>query len=227
MSNTNNNPGCLGYILKMFGLLPKEIDIQGNKFPYAQRDDFLSVSEFSFYKILDQVIDKRYIVCPKVGLQDVFFVTERDRSKHATYLNKINRKHVDFLICDRETMRPIFGIELDDSSHQRQDRMDRDDFVNELFKSAGLHLIRINNKKTYTISEITEMLKKPIDSIKEEPKEIHQETLSAQSAESESPVCKKCGNVMVVRITSKGEHNGKSFYGCSNFPKCRETLDIL
>ena len=33
-----------------------------------------------------------------------------------TYWNKINRKHVDFLICDDETLKPLVGIELDDST---------------------------------------------------------------------------------------------------------------
>jgi hypothetical protein len=44
-------------------------------------------------------------------------------------------------------MKPVCGIELDDSSHARQDRVIRDDFVNQVFKNAGLPLNNILTKK--------------------------------------------------------------------------------
>ncbi len=48
----NENIGCLGSILNALGLLPKQNKQQINKteniFPYALRDDFLSVAELNF-----------------------------------------------------------------------------------------------------------------------------------------------------------------------------------
>ncbi len=35
-----------------------------------------------------------------------------------------------------------------------------------------------------------------------------------------APVCPKCGAPMVLRTARRGEHVGKSFYGCSTYPKC-------
>jgi ssDNA-binding Zn-finger/Zn-ribbon topoisomerase 1 len=40
------------------------------------------------------------------------------------------------------------------------------------------------------------------------------------------PICKKCGIPMVSRNSGKGDSKGKPFYGCINFPKCRETIEI-
>ena len=34
-------------------------------------------------------------------------------------------------------------------------------------------------------------------------------------------VCPRCGSLLVLRTTKKGEKVGKTFYGCSAFPKCR------
>lgn len=34
-------------------------------------------------------------------------------------------------------------------------------------------------------------------------------------------ICPRCGGKLVLRTASKGEHKGKTFYGCSNYPKCR------
>lgn len=39
-------------------------------------------------------------------------------------------------------------------------------------------------------------------------------------------LCPKCGAPMILRTASKGENQGKQFYGCSNFPKCREIINI-
>ncbi|QDO85063.1 nuclease [Shewanella psychropiezotolerans] len=33
--------------------------------------------------------------------------------------------------------------------------------------------------------------------------------------------CSRCGSVMVMRETKRGENKGRQFWGCSAFPKCR------
>lgn len=42
----------------------------------------------------------------------------------------------------------------------------------------------------------------------------------------EKIICPKCGAEMVERVATKGVNAGNSFYGCSNFPKCREIINI-
>lgn len=218
----NENPGCLGYILQKLGILPKNINSKVTiKLPYALRDDFLSDAELSFYKILEQVVGNKVTICPKVSLKDIFFVTERDRSKNSTYMNKINRKHVDFLLCNTVTMKPLCGIELDDTSHNRQDRIERDIFVNDLFKSAGLQLVRFQNKRSYTINEIEDVLLNVISNNDHRKKNDINNNISLKN-----PKCPKCGASMVLREAMRGDHKGKKFYGCSNYPKCKEKMDV-
>lgn len=38
--------------------------------------------------------------------------------------------------------------------------------------------------------------------------------------------CPKCGSKMVLRTAMKGPHAGRKFWGCSKFPKCRETVSF-
>ena len=40
------------------------------------------------------------------------------------------------------------------------------------------------------------------------------------------PMCKKCGSTMILREAKKGKNTGNQFWGCSNFPKCREIVSI-
>ena len=43
---------------------------------------------------------------------------------------------------------------------------------------------------------------------------------------SERPNCPLCGNRMVKRTAKKGVNEGKEFWGCSTFPKCKEIINI-
>ena len=84
------------------------------EYPYHLRDDFLSCAELSFYLVLKQAVSDKVLICTKVDLGDLFYVKSNDPSKYRTYTNKIDRKHVDYLLCDLKTVRPLLGIELDD-----------------------------------------------------------------------------------------------------------------
>lgn len=43
-------------------------------YPFRLRDDFLSRAELSFCQVLTSEVGDRAMVCPKVGLADLFFV---------------------------------------------------------------------------------------------------------------------------------------------------------
>src|SRR5262252_5298926 len=94
-------------------LSPKADTIQ-QEFPYALRDDFLSPAELSFCQVLRTVVADRLLICPKVALADLFFANTGDHRQNRIFLNRIDRKHVDFLLCQPKTLRPVVGIELDD-----------------------------------------------------------------------------------------------------------------
>ena len=41
------------------------------------------------------------IICPKVSLGEIFYVSHPN--ENMAYFNRINRKHVDYLLCDAST----------------------------------------------------------------------------------------------------------------------------
>ena len=43
---------------------------------------------------------------------------------------------------------------------------------------------------------------------------------------SETPICPKCGAIMVKRKAAKGEKAGTEFWGCSRFPHCHGIINI-
>lgn len=42
--------------------------------------------------------------------------------------------------------------------------------------------------------------------------------------DKKSRLCPKCGSELVLRTAKKGANAGNQFYGCSNYPKCRYTV---
>jgi hypothetical protein len=206
--------GCLTAILSLFG-----IHLAGpasdSQLPYRQRDDFLSAAELSFYRVLRQSIGDQAVVFCKVNLADIFFVALPNENQ--SYRNKIDRKHVDFLVCDPTTLRPRLGIELDDASHGRRDRQQRDEFVDAVFSVAGLPLLRIPAKTGYNPTELLSRVLPHLET-------VVQNVVAAQVVGNDPPICPKCRVPMVLRTASKGKHTGNQFYGCPNYPRCKEIV---
>jgi very-short-patch-repair endonuclease len=211
--------GCLWLL---FGwLFPKdwveddsdtEISKGKDKFPYHVRDDFLSPAEFSFYKVIKGMMKDFLVICPKVSLAELLYVDHPNENQSA--YARIRQKRVDFVICDPTTMKPKFAIELDDASHNRDDRIARDVFVRKVFEAAGLPLVRIPARAEYNTNELGEVFKRAMALTTPTPPTTQQVSLSAEK------FCPKCGGKLVLRTAQKGANQGRQFWGCSNYPKC-------
>ena len=53
---------------------------------------------------------------------------------------------------------PYMAIELDDRSHQREDRQKRDAFVDEVLNQAGIKIVHIRASSTYDPQAIRDQL---------------------------------------------------------------------
>lgn len=120
--------------------------------PYRSKY-ILTKSEYYFYNTLKPIMDKHNcIICPKVGLKDIFEVT--DKSNYMKWFSRINQKHIDFLICDNN-LKPLFGLELDDRSHEKEKALKNDSFKNQLFDKVNIPLKRV---KVNTYNNLEEYL---------------------------------------------------------------------
>jgi hypothetical protein len=66
--------------------------------PYRPAGPLLTPAERSFYGVLCQAVDARYSVFAKVRLGDVLAVPH-GTPRFWTHRKRIDRKHVDFLLC--------------------------------------------------------------------------------------------------------------------------------
>ena len=220
---SSGKSGCLGSFLQLFGIerstagsksFPQlSFGLHDEALPFRLRDDFLSAAEISFYHVLLSTVSDRLTICPKVNLGDVLFVSHPERNQAAW--NRISRKHVDFLLCDSRSMRPRLAIELDDSSHAREERQARDTFIQKVFEASGVALLRFPVQRAYNVSEVRSRLSPFLAEGAPPP------AVAVSQASISAPLCPKCGIPLVIRSSSRGE-----FYGCSNYPKCRQTMRL-
>ena len=153
---TKQKSGCLAALFGIFGGNSNSESSTSSEYPYRVRDAFLSPAERSFYGVLCQVVSDRAVILCKVGLWDIFYVARPNEHRGAK--SHIDRKHVDFLLCDTESMQPIVGIELNDASHQRADRQARDAEVKAIFDTAKLPLVFVQARRAYQTNEIAGLL---------------------------------------------------------------------
>ena len=154
---STQNPGCLAAI---FGIGRKQqSQVQ---YPYKARQFFFSNAEASFYHFLKQMTGENIIIFPHVALRDLVSISGIDKSSYYKYFNTIASKQVDFLLVDAKTIKPMLVIELDDSSHHRADRVQRDEFVEKVLETARVPIARVPVKRSYDAKELGELFRRTI-----------------------------------------------------------------
>lgn len=166
MTGIPMNPKTTGIIIVVF-LFLIVITFIAPKRPrsYEAQDSLLTKHELFFYRSLVPVVKELgYMICCKVRMADI--IKPVYNTNWQTAFNKISSKHIDFVLCDKKTMKPLLAVELDDRSHERFDRIERDNFVNIAFKDAGIPILHVKN---------SDDLKQKITKILNNPKEKGQE----------------------------------------------------
>ena len=109
---------------------------------YKTKQFFLTKPEHDCFDALEKAVGEQYYIFPQVKL-DKFLDEHAKGQKWTAALRHINQKSVDFLLCDKVWLNPKLAIELDDSSHNRPDRIDRDLEVERILANAQFPLLRI------------------------------------------------------------------------------------
>ena len=187
------------------------------RLPYRLRESFMSTPELALLRALQEMIGRHYVICPKVSLNDIFYIVRPNENVH--FFNKIFRKHVDFLLCDPNTLKPAIGVELVKPVSRNETR-DADQFMNDLFLSAGLPLVHVLSSDRYVQSDLTELFQLAIMKVQDtKPLRVAAKTDSV-------PMCPICGKMMVLRVNRVGLNAGRKYYGCMDSPRCAGVVEL-
>lgn len=110
------------------------------KCPFRKRK-LMTRSEQALYETIKEHIPE-VLIFAQVQLSQILEHPKRGSREAFTWNNRINRMSVDFLITN-QLFETLAVIELDDPSHQREDRKKADKKKNKVLKDADIKIIRI------------------------------------------------------------------------------------
>ena len=102
---------------------------------YRPRRYLLTRNEAAFFRVLVSLVGGRYQISCKVRLADI--VTCSDRDWNRGHGNRIAQKHLDFVLSCPTSSRIVAAIELDDRSHRKPERRERDLFLESPLLANG------------------------------------------------------------------------------------------
>lgn len=127
------------------------------KYRYTRKQFFLTRAEHECYDALVAAVGDKYHVFAQVHLPTILDNKVKGQDWRAA-LAHINRKSVDFVLCDKAYISPKLAIELDDKSHERPDRQERDREVERILSEAGVPLLRLENKGRFDPQELAQRI---------------------------------------------------------------------
>ena len=119
----------------------------------------MTSSERVFFETLRRAVGDKLDIYPQVNLDKIFKTKyQSNRFAYNGARWAIDRRSVDYLLVKRDTQSPIVAIELDGSSHEKPDRIERDEKVASIFDTNGVPLIRFNVGENFSDTELREKL---------------------------------------------------------------------
>ena len=179
--------------------------------PYRLREHFLTTPEVALYRALREMAGDHYVIFAKVALDDVFSIIRPNENVH--YFNKLFRKHVDFLLCQPQSLKPQIGVELVRPAPVIGPRS-ADQFMEDIFLAAGLPLVQIPSSDRYVVGEVVALFQAAIHKFKQIERRL------PDVARDSIPMCPVCGKMMVLRMHRAGPRSGQLYYGCIDNPTC-------
>lgn len=135
-----------------------EVIIKSNNYKedYEKKEYLLTQTELKFYKLLKTITDElNYTLFTQIALYEIV------NCKNYKNFNKIKSKSIDFVITEKNCKIKLC-IELDDKTHNTNKRIERDTFINDMFKELDIKLLRIPVQNFYNIEELEQKIKENI-----------------------------------------------------------------
>ncbi len=149
-SETPRQGGTIKTTTTDLSLVPDDIQ----KLTFYPRS-LLTPTEFAFFRALKEACGAEYHILTKIGLWALI----ESKNDYIAW-RKISQKHIDFVLCDPNSMLPVLAIELDDWTHNSPKRKAKDAEKDYILQRAVMPILRILPNETYDVRELAEVIRK-------------------------------------------------------------------
>ncbi len=131
---------------------------KGNgNYHYLTQAHLMTPAEEGVFHVLVQLCESQCHVVPQVGLS--YLLNHKIRGQNWDAASKqLTGKVVDFVLLERESLRPICAIELDDASHNTADRQTSAQEIERIFAGTKFPLVRITQSMAASREKLGEAI---------------------------------------------------------------------
>ncbi|TMM45474.1 DUF2726 domain-containing protein [Colwellia ponticola] len=162
-------------LVVIVAVLASRLNDNSFPFPFDSKKAIFTPAEKNFQNLVEQALGTQYRVLNRVRLSDVVTIRNGVSSRASqTAAKSAETKYLDFVICERSTMKLLGAIDLVDTQG-RGYKIKKDWFVSGSLEAASIPHLRIKVKANYTLEEIrscihTRLLGKSAANFAPEPK---------------------------------------------------------
>jgi hypothetical protein len=183
----------------------------------AEKNDIpslLTQPELACFNTLRTVAGNEFYIMAKVSLSDIAVVKKGVDQARLKKAAKQGKRHIDFILCNKESLAVICAIELENAATAASGK--KDHHSADLLEEVGVMVFHMPVKTSYSIPEMQQALTPYLKGNQPSPDEMVA-TVSMEAFRS----CKTCKARMVLKRAKSGKYKGVLFWICSNYPKCK------
>ena len=127
---------------------------------YRPVKTLMSNSERRCFQLLNDIFGQKFYIIPQVSISAL--LNPKSSSSNPEVANAfIDNKIVDFVFCNKETLRPVCAVKLSTSKNDHAPGSDPKDLA-RFFKSAHLPFVYLNHPKKITRESVIEVFSRVI-----------------------------------------------------------------
>ncbi|MBU2894079.1 DUF2726 domain-containing protein [Colwellia sp. D2M02] len=141
-------------LVVIVAVLASRLNDNSFPFPFEGKSTIFTSAEKNFQNLVEQAMGSQYRVVNRVKLSDILSVRSGVSSRASqSAINNAEGKYIDFVICDRSSMKLLGAIDLVDTQGKGY-KVKKDWFVSGALEAASIPHLRIKVKANYTLDEI-------------------------------------------------------------------------
>ena len=141
-------------LIVIVGVLASRLNDNSFPFPFDSKKSVFTPAEKNFQNLVEQAMGAKYRVINRVKLADIVTIRNgvSDRASQSA-ANNAEGKYLDFVICERTTMKLLGAIDLVDTQGKGY-KIKKDWFLSGALEAVSIPHLRIKVKANYTLDEI-------------------------------------------------------------------------
>ncbi len=118
-----------------------------NRYRYRPKRQLMIGAEKHCFQLLSDIFGEKFYIIPGVNISALLSHKVGNQNRYEAY-SFIDNKTVDFVFCNKRTMRPVCAVKLDDGRSTDFGPGSDPKDMEKFFRSAHLPFVRITNPKT-------------------------------------------------------------------------------